>query len=202
MHFLMRSLKIWGGGMAGLACGFLVALLLLQEAVLSNGTRVTTETGVSLLVEITVPLILGAALGGYLVALLTRPATGIPPFDSPYHHGPTDQGLSGRGEAFGEWTGLALLLGGVAVDDEAVWGVARLVKPPLTQKLETALRFRSTIVDVTPDDRKAILQALEDAPASLGGVRELLLTEESWRQSLTDLQQAADDGSPAVRSVA
>ena len=42
---------------------------------------------------------------------------------------------------------------------------------------------------MTPDDRKAILRALEDAPDSPRGVRELLLTDERWRQSLTDLQQ-------------
>lgn len=105
---------------------------------------------------------------------------------------------------------MALLLGGVAVDDEAVWELTELVETPLRQKLETALRFRDSVVDMTPDDRKAILRALEDAPDSPRGVRELLLTDERWRQSLTDLQQdrlasssiPPSDEWPAARSVA
>lgn len=40
---------------------------------------------------------------------------------------------------------MALLLGGVAVDDEAVWELTELVETPLRQKLETALRFRTAL---------------------------------------------------------
>ena len=31
----------------------------------------------------------------------------------------------------GDWTGMALLLGGVAVDDEAVWELTELVETPM-----------------------------------------------------------------------
>jgi len=84
---------------------------------------------------------------------------------------------------------MALLLGGVAVDDEAVWELVRLVEQPLSQKLERAIRLRLGVVAVTPDDRKAILQALENAPDSLRGVRELLFTDETWRQSQASLER-------------
>jgi hypothetical protein len=84
---------------------------------------------------------------------------------------------------------MALLLGDVAVDDEAVWELVGLVEQPLRHKLETALRLRSSVVSVTPDDRKAILQALENAPDSLRGVQELLLTNEQWRQSHAVLER-------------
>jgi hypothetical protein len=105
---------------------------------------------------------------------------------------------------------MALLLGGVAVDDEAVWELAGLVEAPLRQKLESALRLRSNVVEMTSDDRTAILRAIEDAPDNLRGVRELFLTHERWRQSLTDLQQDRPASSslpprdewPAARSVA
>ena len=78
---------------------------------------------------------------------------------------------------------MALLLGGVAVDDDGVRELARLVSKPLRQKLETALRIKSRVVGVTSEDRTAILLALEDAPDSLMGVRELLLTDKEWRQA-------------------
>lgn len=78
---------------------------------------------------------------------------------------------------------MALLLGGVAVDDDGVRELARLVTKPLRQKLETALRIKSRVVGVTSEDRSAILLALEDAPDSLRGVRELLLTDREWRQA-------------------
>ena len=173
----------------------------------SDDARVTSETAVSVLLALTVPLILGTVLGAYVAARLTRPA--------PYVGSPL-RARFGRWETV--WTGrrirgldgMALLLGGVAVDDEAVWELTELVETPLRQKLETALRFRDSVVDMTPDDRKAILRALEDAPDSPRGVRELLLTDERWRQSLTDLQQdrlasssiPPSDEWPAARSVA
>lgn len=190
MTIVMRSVKIWGGAMAGLLGAFAVVLLLLREVVLHDGTRVTTGSAVSVLVVFTVPLILGPALGAYIAAWLTMPAAASHVV-SPASRGLAGGELSGRGNQFGEWSGMAILLGGVAVDDEAVWELARLVKQPLNRQLETALRLRTTVVGVTPEDRKTILQALDDAPDSLRGVRELLLTDESWRQSLTELQQSA-----------
>ena len=209
MPFVMRAVTIWVGGMLGLVGGFLVGRLLSQVFVTSDGARVTSATAVSALLALTVPLILGTVLGAYLAARLTRPRP-AGRVGSPSERGSADGRPSGRGNAFGEWTGMALLLGGVAVDDEAVWELAGLVEAPLRQKLETALRLRSSVVEMTADERTAILRAIEDEPDSLRGVRELLLTHESWRQSLTDLQHdrrassclPPGDEWPATRSVA
>jgi hypothetical protein len=209
MPFVMRSVTIWGGGMLGLVGGFLVGRLLSPVFVTSDSGRVTSETAVTVLLALTVPLILGTVLGAYLAARLTRPRRAAH-VGSPSERGCADARPSGRGDAFGDWTGMALLLGGVAVDDEAVWELAGLVEAPLRQKLESALRFRSNVVEMTSDDRTAILRAIEDAPDNLRGVRELFLTHERWRQSLTDLQQDRPASSslpprdewPAARSVA
>jgi hypothetical protein len=202
MPFVMRSVKIWGGGMVGLVGGLLVGYGLSQAFVTSDGARVTSETAVVVLVVLTVPVILGTVLGAYLAARLTRPRPARH-VGSRSGHGLADGRVAGRGDVFGEWMGMALLLGGVAVDDEGVWELARLVEKPLSQKLETALRLRSSAVDVTSDERKTILRALENAPDSLRGVRELLLTDENWRQSLMSLQQdRLADGRTAARSVA
>src|SRR5262245_42885409 len=148
MPFVMRSMKIWGGGMLGLVGGFLVGYGLSQAFVISDGARVTSEAAVVVLVVLTVPVILGTSLGGYIAARLTRPARHV---GSPSGHGSADGRVAGRGDVFGEWMGMALLLGGVAVDDEGVWELARLVEKPLRQKLETALRLRSGAVGVTSD---------------------------------------------------
>ena len=193
--------------MLGLASGLFVGYLLSQLLAISAGARVTSETAISLLLALTLPLILGTVLGAFLAARLTRPMP-VRHVGSPSEHGLADG--RPRGDAFGDRAGLALLLGGVAVDDEAVWELAGLVEMPLRQKLETALRLRSNVVDMTSDDRMAILRALENRPDGLRGVRELLLTDEKWRQSLTDLQQDRQASSsapaskewPAARSVA
>jgi hypothetical protein len=188
--------------MVGLVGGFVVVLLLLRGVVIRDETtRVTSDTAVSVLVVIAVPVILGPVLGVYLAAWLTRPAARH--IGPPSGYGVSDRGLSSRGDAFGDWSGMALLLGGAAVDDEGVWELARLVEKPLGQKLETALRLRSNVVSVTPEERKAILQALEDAPDTLRGVRELLLTHEEWRLSYQSLTRtcATAEPEPAAPSV-
>lgn len=177
----MRAVKIWTGGMAGLVAGFVVGAILLRAFFPGDGARVTSGEAVSILVVISVPVIVGTLLGAYLVARLTRLSPGREvgsPAAAPAAGRP-----SGRGDSFGDWAGMALLLGGVAVDDEAVWKLARLVERPLGHKLETALRLRAGVVAVTSAEREAILRALEDAPDGLQGVRELLLTDESWRES-------------------
>lgn len=175
-------MKIWCGAMLGLVGGFLVGYAVSQTFVVSDGGRATSVTVLVLLAAVMVPAILGTVLGAYGVARLARPGP-APEVGSRSGTGLADGRMSIRGDAFGEWTGMALLLGGVAIDDEGVWELARLVEKPLSQKLETALRLRSSVVGVTPQDRRAILRALENAPDTLRGVRELLLTDEGWRQS-------------------
>jgi len=48
-------------------------------------------------------------------------------------------------------------------------------------KLEQALLFRAQIVAMTRDEKRAVLAALEQAPAELEELRELLLADENWR---------------------
>jgi hypothetical protein len=191
----MRSVKIWGGGMAGLVGGFVVVLLLLRVVVRDETTRVTSDTALWMLVVITVPVILGPVLGVCLAARLTRPARHE---NSPSGHGLAEPALSRGGETFGNWSGMAVLLAGVAVDDEGVWELARLVEKPLSQKLETSLRLRSSVIGLSPEEQKAILHVLEHAPDTLQGVRELLLTDETWR--LSQSQCGTAEPEPATLS--
>jgi hypothetical protein len=76
-----------------------------------------------------------------------------------------------------------MVLGGVAVEDRLVRGLASLVDKPLGTKLETALLFRAKVVGLTKDERAAVLKALENAPGDLRDVRDLLLTDENWQLS-------------------
>jgi hypothetical protein len=69
----------------------------------------------------------------------------------------------------------------VAVEDRFVRDLAAIVDRPLANKLERALLFRAKFVGLTCDERLAILGALEMAPPELQEVRELLLTDETWR---------------------
>jgi hypothetical protein len=74
-----------------------------------------------------------------------------------------------------------MLLCGVAVEDRHVRGLAALVDTSLRSKLERALLFRAKVVGLTKEERAAVLKALENAPADLGEVRDLLVADHNWR---------------------
>ena len=74
-----------------------------------------------------------------------------------------------------------MLLGGVQVDDRVVRDLAAIVDRSLGNKLESALLFRAKIVGLTTEERRRILAALDQAPAGLQAVRQVLLSSEAWR---------------------
>jgi hypothetical protein len=74
-----------------------------------------------------------------------------------------------------------MLLGGVSVEDRLVRELAPLVDKSLGRKLETALLFRAQIVGLTREERRAVLAALESAPADLQALRDELCADERWR---------------------
>ena len=74
-----------------------------------------------------------------------------------------------------------MMIGGVWVDDRHVRDLMAIVQRPVGWKLEQALLFRAQIVAMTRDDKRAVLAALEQAPAELEELRELLLADENWR---------------------
>ena len=74
-----------------------------------------------------------------------------------------------------------MLLGGVLVDDRLIRGLASRVDKPLGAKLESALLFRAKIVGLTRDERTAVLRALDNAPAELRELRDLLVAHDGWK---------------------
>ena len=74
-----------------------------------------------------------------------------------------------------------MIIGGVWIDDRQVRELAAIVDRPVGRRLEQALLFRAQIVAMTREER-AVLSALDRAPANLEDVRELLLADESWRE--------------------
>ena len=75
-----------------------------------------------------------------------------------------------------------MLLGGVSVDDRLIPELARLVRPALAHKLQTASLYRSKVVALTFDERDEVLAALENPTESLGDLRDALLLELQWRR--------------------
>ena len=74
-----------------------------------------------------------------------------------------------------------MMIGGVWVDDRHVRDLVAIVQRPVGWKLEQALLFRAQIVAMTRDEKRAVLASLEQAPAELEELRELLLADENWR---------------------
>ena len=75
-----------------------------------------------------------------------------------------------------------MIIGGVWIDDRHVRELAAIVDRPVGRRLEQALLFRAQIVAMTREEKRAVLSALDRAPANLEDVRELLLADESWRE--------------------
>ena len=74
-----------------------------------------------------------------------------------------------------------MMIGGVWVDDRHVRDLVAIVKRPVAWRLEQALLFRAQVVAMTRDEKRAVLSALEDAPAELEELRKVLLADEDWR---------------------
>jgi hypothetical protein len=74
-----------------------------------------------------------------------------------------------------------MLLSGVSVDDRLVRDLAARVGKPLGLKLEGALRFRAKVVGLTKDEKAAVLGALENAPAELRELRNVLVADDNWK---------------------
>lgn len=74
-----------------------------------------------------------------------------------------------------------MLLGGVWVEDQRIRELVRIVDKSLGRKLESALLFRAAVVGLSQSERAAVMSALDDAPAELKEVRDLLLADENWR---------------------
>ena len=72
------------------------------------------------------------------------------------------------------------MIGGVWVEDRHVRALAAIVDGPVARRLEQALLFRAQVVAMTRDGKKAVLSALERAPADLDELREVLLANEDW----------------------
>jgi hypothetical protein len=75
-----------------------------------------------------------------------------------------------------------MMIGGVWIDDPQVRKLTTIVERPVARRLEQALLFRAQVVAMTRDEKRAILSALERAPAGLEEVRELLVADENWRE--------------------
>ena len=74
-----------------------------------------------------------------------------------------------------------MVLGGVTVDDRFVRDLAGIVAEPLRGKLERALLFRAKVIGLSPEEKEAVLIALEHAPPEMLEVRGILMTDIGWR---------------------
>ncbi len=73
-------------------------------------------------------------------------------------------------------------LAGIAIPDDDVRELARLVDEPTDAVLEKALELGTKIVALSIDDRERISRALDDPPTTqLAALRSLLLREHEWR---------------------
>jgi hypothetical protein len=77
--------------------------------------------------------------------------------------------------------GCGMVLGGVTVDDRVVRDLAVLLNQPLRGKLERALLFRAKVVGLSPEEKEAVLVALEHATPDMRELREILMTDTGWR---------------------
>ena len=78
-----------------------------------------------------------------------------------------------------------MLLAGIEVEDEAVARLARLLHDDyyhhVGDKLEQALDDRAEALGLTIPERNAVLDVLDDPPASLTSLRDVLFNEYVWR---------------------
>ena len=75
-----------------------------------------------------------------------------------------------------------MLLGGVPIEDRLLLRLARAVdQPALAGKLTMAYTLRSAVVNLTTDERQAILAALDSRPAGLEALHSQLREHAAWR---------------------
>ena len=75
-----------------------------------------------------------------------------------------------------------MIVAGVTVEDRLVLKIARaLPHSTLASKLVTAYTLRSSVVNLTREERRQVLRALERGPAELGDLRDKLARHPAWR---------------------
>jgi hypothetical protein len=73
-----------------------------------------------------------------------------------------------------------MVLDGVVVEKRAVRELAALVDRPLAEKLERALFFSAEVVALTPEEREAVMAALNRDQWESRDVRDRLSTGPRW----------------------
>ena len=80
-----------------------------------------------------------------------------------------------------------MMLAGLPVPDEAVEGLAELVRAvgadDLADRLERAVAAGVALLALTLDERALMLAAPEDPPPELAELRAVLLADHQWRRS-------------------
>jgi len=79
-----------------------------------------------------------------------------------------------------------MMLAGVTVTDSAVGILARSARlvgaDKLGRRLERALEDHVALLALTVDERSVILSTLDDPPAGLAELRDVLTNEHRWRE--------------------
>lgn len=79
-----------------------------------------------------------------------------------------------------------MMLAGLPVPDEAVEGLAELVRAvgadDLADRLERAVADGVALLALTLDERALMLATLEDPPPELAELRAVLLADHTWRR--------------------
>jgi hypothetical protein len=75
-----------------------------------------------------------------------------------------------------------MIVAGVTVEDRLVLKIAKVLPhSTLASKLVTAYTLRSSVVNLTKEERRQVLHALELGPAELGDLRDELARHPAWR---------------------
>ena len=75
-----------------------------------------------------------------------------------------------------------MIVAGVTVEDRLVLKIAKVLPhSALASKLVTAYTLRSSVVNLTKEERRQVLRALELGPAELGDLRDELARHPAWR---------------------
>ena len=75
-----------------------------------------------------------------------------------------------------------MVVNGVTVEDDLVLALAGVVKNPvLANKLQTAHRFRSGVINLSNAERSLVLAALDDRSPEFEELRVQLVEHPAWR---------------------